>query len=244
LSSRIDTAMSELNGFRRIERDSLRDRVYEEIRAGIFAGRFAPGERVTIRALAAALGVSPTPVREALGRLVAEGAFAPLANGSVAVPELDAERFAELLEMRLALEGLAAARAAGRIAPAETDRLAGLLDVLGGLAARHDWAGYLARHRDFHFRVYEAAGMPLLTGTIEGLWMRCGPALGFVVPEYVARKRGATHHAALVDALRRGDAEGARTAVVADISEAGAYIASLAGPDGTIRYARPERRIA
>ncbi|MGE0253443.1 MAG: GntR family transcriptional regulator [Alphaproteobacteria bacterium] len=236
--------MSDLNGLRRLERDSLRDRVYEEIRAGIFAGRFAPGERVTIRALAAALGVSPTPVREALNRLIAEGAFAPLANGSVAVPELDAGRFAELLEMRLALEGLAAARAAGRIAPAELAALDALLAELSGLAGRRAWAAYLDRHRDFHFRVYAAAGMPLLTATVEGLWMRCGPALGFVVPDYVARKRGATHHAALVDALRRGDAEGARAAVIADIGEAGAYIASLAGADGTIRHPRPERRSA
>ena len=104
--------MTAAYALRPVGRDSLRDQAYAAIRDGVLAGRFAPGERVTIRALAASLGTSPTPVREALNQLVAEGTFELLPNGSASIPAMTLDRFAQLRAMREALEGLAAERAA------------------------------------------------------------------------------------------------------------------------------------
>jgi DNA-binding GntR family transcriptional regulator len=230
--------MSAVYGLRRVERDSLRDQAYAEIRQGVLGGRFAPAERVTIRALAASLGTSPTPVREALNQLVAEGIFELLPNGSASIPPMTVARFVQLMAMRQALEGLAADRAAAAIDAAGPARLAGLLDDLQALAAAGDYRAYLARHREFHFAVYQAAGMPLLTEAIDGLWLRCGPVLNFVVPDYVRRKKGAAHHAALVAALAAGDGAGARAAVHGDIADAGNYLQGLADAEGVI--ARPQ----
>src|SRR3546814_3182807 len=104
---------------------------------------------------------------------------------------MTAVRFQELVEIRQSLEGLAATRAAERTRPSECGALTALLDALQTLAAKSAWRNYLVRHREFHFRVYGAARMPMLSETIDRLWMRCGPVLTFVVPDYVARKRGA-----------------------------------------------------
>ena len=236
--------MSAGYGLRRVGRESLRDQACAGIRQGVLAGRFALGERVTIRALAASLGTSPTPVREALNQLVAEGIFELLPNGSASIPPMTVERFAQLMEMRLALEGLAAERAAAAIDARALATVHGLLDDLRRLAGGGDFRSYLARHRAFHFAVYQAAGMPLLTEAIDGLWLRCGPVLTFVVPDYVLRKKGAAHHAALVAALAGGDGAAARAAICGDIADAGTWLQGLAGDDGVIQHPRAAARTA
>ena len=236
--------MTAAYALRPVGRDSLRDQAYAAIRDGVLAGRFAPGERVTIRALAASLGTSPTPVREALNQLVAEGTFELLPNGSASIPAMTLDRFAQLRAMREALEGLAAERAAAAIDDAALSGVRGLLDELQALAAAGDFARYLARHRAFHFAVYRAAGMPLLTEAIDALWLRCGPVLRFVVPEYVRRKKGAAHHAALVAALGTGDGAAARAAVCGDIADAADWLCGLADAGGVIRDRRAAARRA
>ena len=73
------------------------------------AGRFQPGQTVTLRGLARSLGTSPMPVREALRRLIAERALDLGPNRSARVPVVTSAKYAEICEVRIALEGLAAA---------------------------------------------------------------------------------------------------------------------------------------
>src|SRR5262245_38899724 len=106
-------------------RVTLADGVYESIKALIMDHAVAPGDRTTIDALASQLGVSPTPVREALARLESDGLVRkrPLA-GYTTTPLLSRAQFEELFEMRLLLEPAAARRAAGAgLASADTDLL-------------------------------------------------------------------------------------------------------------------------
>src|SRR3977135_4649241 len=93
---------------------SLRHQVYDSLREALTAGRFLPGQKLTFRFVAGALGVSLTPVREALRRLVAEGAFEMQPNRSVRVPLMTRAKILELRDIRIALEGLAAKQAAKR----------------------------------------------------------------------------------------------------------------------------------
>src|SRR5919202_2566625 len=107
---------------RPLRRLTLTDDVYEAVKSLIMDHRLAPGERVTIDALARQLEVSPTPVREALARLEADGLVRkrPLA-GYTATPLLTRAEFEELFEMRMLLEPAAARRAAGAgLSAAET----------------------------------------------------------------------------------------------------------------------------
>src|SRR5882757_4956641 len=91
---------------------SLRTQVYESLREALTIGRFVPGQKLTFRFIAGTLGVSLTPVREALRRLVAEGAFEMQPNRSVRVPLMTRARILELRDIRKSLEGLAAYKAA------------------------------------------------------------------------------------------------------------------------------------
>ena len=90
----------------KIEHQTLNDRAYGEIRKGLISSRFQPGQVLVIRNLAEAYGISTTPVREALQRLVAERLLFLLPNRSIAVPSLSVEKFTELARIRCALEGL------------------------------------------------------------------------------------------------------------------------------------------
>ena len=91
---------------------SLRSQVYDSLRDALTAGRFTPGQKLTFRFIAGTLGVSLTPVREAVRRLVAEGAFEMRPNRSVRVPLMTRDKILELRDIRMAVEGLATEKAA------------------------------------------------------------------------------------------------------------------------------------
>lgn len=94
-------------------RATLTDRVFAELRAGILAGRFRPGERLVEERLSPEYGVSRVPMREAIKRLAAEGLAAPAEDGrGMAVVRLDPGMVEELVETRAVLEGLNARFAA------------------------------------------------------------------------------------------------------------------------------------
>jgi DNA-binding GntR family transcriptional regulator len=159
---------------RPLRRLTLTDDVYEAVKSLIMDHRIAPGERVTIDALARELAVSPTPIREALARLESDGLVRkrPMAGYST-TPLLTRAEFEELFDMRLLLECPAAARAAARRAAADLDveALAGEADLPDRLSgdgyAGH--AAFTAQDALFHERIAEASGNALLHATFVRL---------------------------------------------------------------------------
>lgn len=227
----------EAHQFRKIKPEPMGDRAYVALRDALFAGRFEPGGNLPLRTLAENFGTSITPVRDAVSRLIAQGVLELGPRNSARVPELGNEQLSELTIVRCELEGLATQEAV-KVAPAAVaSSLEARLTEMRALIAEKDFGRYLSVHRGFHFEIYAAAQSPLLQEMIENLWLRCGPVLSFVVPEYVTSLKGTDHHTAVVDAFRRGDAEAARSEVVADIEEASAYLLSLTDETGTIRRA-------
>jgi DNA-binding GntR family transcriptional regulator len=152
---------------RSLRRITLTEDVYEAVKSLIMDHRIAPGDRVTIDALARQLTVSPTPVREALARLESEGLVGKRAMaGYSTTPLLTRAEFEELFEMRLLLECPAAARAARRRAAGEldVDALAGVADLPDHLSG-DGYAGHAAFTTQdglFHERVAEASGNAML----------------------------------------------------------------------------------
>src|SRR5690606_5351375 len=92
----------------RLEYRALSDQAYAAIKQELISGRFAPRQMLVLRTLAETYGISTTPVREALQRLVGEGLLEMLPNRSIAVPDWDPAKFSELYRIRCELEGLAA----------------------------------------------------------------------------------------------------------------------------------------
>lgn len=211
---------------RQVDVTTIQERVYQELRDALYQGRFLPGEVVTIRSLAAGLGTSPMPVREAIQRLVAEDALTQLPNRTIRVAALTMEKYDEWIRLRSEVEGYAAQRAATRATPALCNRLRAINQKFGAAIAAEDASGMLEGNQHFHFAVYEAAESEALLKIIGSLWLRFGPMLAAVqnVPGSIEMfQRGIEVHERVIQAMERHDAVGARFALALDIRAAASW---------------------
>ncbi|GAJ97080.1 GntR family transcriptional regulator [Agrobacterium rhizogenes] len=224
----------------RVERNTLADVVYSEIKELILSGLIAPGERLTLRRLAAAVGTSPMPVRDAVSRLVAEKALEMLPNRSIQVSWPSRERFEEIIAIRCTVEGLAAEAACRRRTEAELNEIKREAEMFETFAhgATPDPMEAMRANRRMHFAIYRAAGMPTLLQIIEALWLQVGPvfwaSVGGEIKAHAAGKSASDtsemldttyrSHAALVNAIEARDGERARQAVVNDVEKAAVMI--------------------
>jgi DNA-binding GntR family transcriptional regulator len=194
------------------------DRVYLSLRRGLIEGRFIPGRSVTLRGIANDLGVSPTPVRAAVTRLVAERALSISETRRVSVPALSREMLEELMAARLVLEPEAAVRALPYLDPSAIADLKAQDERLEACLVSGDVAGYMAANHAFHFGIYAAAPSRVFTPLIEQLWLQFGPFMRVVYGRVGTGKLIDQHEAALA-AVARGDAAGLRAAIAADIRD-------------------------
>lgn len=197
----------------------MHDRVYGALRDALIVGRIPPGRGVSLRSLAADLGVSAMPVRDAVRRLVAERALAiNPANKRVSVPVLTPARLDQLAQARTWIEPELAARAAPRADAALIRALREADAAVDRALQGGDVDGYLAANHAFHFLIYERAGAEVLLSLAASLWLQTGPFMRVVFGRIGTAGIVVDHHAEALDALRAGDAEAARRAVAADIS--------------------------
>jgi DNA-binding GntR family transcriptional regulator len=184
--------------------------VYASLRDAIWEGRFAPGERIGEEEVARSLGVSRTPVREALRRLQERGLLAIGAGRSLVVAELSKGQVIELYAMREILEGSAARFAAQHANEAEIDMLHRLLDELDKHA--DDARMLVALNRRFHGAICEAAHNRYLTQTLDGMHDAMALLHGntFRVPN--RRDQSDAEHRRIVRAIERRNADEAEQA--------------------------------
>jgi DNA-binding GntR family transcriptional regulator len=147
---------------------SLADQAYQAIREGIATGTFAAGERVTERGLAGRLGVSPTPVREALRRLEQDGLIERVSARELRVVEHSPESLHELLLTGAALRALEARFATPKLEQAALDRMGEIVDALGSESTR-TIAEYLRLAREFDREIERAADNATLRALIESV---------------------------------------------------------------------------
>jgi DNA-binding GntR family transcriptional regulator len=199
-----------------LERETAHARVYRELREAIVTGRFVPGRPVTLRGVAAELGVSPMPVREALRQLVAERALVMHDNRRIAVPAMSPARFAELCLARALIEPELATLALPRTTAADAAAMAAVDRDIDAALARGDIEAYMRENYAFHFRLYRAAGSSVLLPLVESLWLQVGPFLRMVVGR-LGTGTIVDRHQAAVAAMRRRDVAALREAIRADI---------------------------
>ncbi len=210
--------------------DTLTDQAYQRLHHELMTGALLPEQVLTVRGVAERFGVSLTPVREAVQRLVAERGLEVVGGRVIRVPRLDVETYREILKIRMELEPLAAREAASRIAHAEILRLEQVV-------ARHVTAiragnalGTLAENTEFHLSIYRASQQPILVGIIEGLWRRVGPTLNLLFPRYCGSLTGHEIHLQAVEALHRRDAEALAKAVRDDLVHGSGFLVRLLDP--------------
>jgi DNA-binding GntR family transcriptional regulator len=212
----------------------LHQQVYDSLREALTAGRFSPGQKVTFRFIAGALGVSMTPVREALRRLVTEGVLEMQPNRSVRIPLMTRTKVLELRDIRTTLEGLAAEKAAHAATESLISRLRAITEEIGEARRIGDFAMDRRKLREFHFSIYTAAGQPTLLRLIEGLWLQTGPYMNLLYPDFVSSPYGPELRQRVIAALAARDADAARKEVASDIHRTLTYISGLADAQGVI----------
>lgn len=194
----------------------LHERVYEELRTALISGKFTPGQKLSSRKLAAALGTSDMPVRAAISRLTAEGGLVQLANGTFIVPVLSSNRFREVMELRALLEGRATALACGRIDTAGFRRLHKYSSDLDGASRRVDIVAYLDMNQKLKFTIYGYCNSPNLYALIEMLWLKAGPALRYH-SQVLREITKINFHREAIKSLERGNSAAAARAITRDI---------------------------
>jgi DNA-binding GntR family transcriptional regulator len=162
---------------------SKNEAVYAELRQRILSGRLPPGASINQEQVATDLGVSTTPVREALRRLEAEGLVTAFAHREVVVSRLDPAELSAIYEVRETLDALAVSLAAERHTG---DDAAQITEAMARVAAGADGDDAVEVNRRFHAAVYTASHNPVLIELLDSLWDRSDRyrrAVGFISTE-------------------------------------------------------------
>jgi DNA-binding GntR family transcriptional regulator len=203
------------------------DRATEALRKGILGGRYAPGERLGEVDLANRLGLSRTPVREALRRLSAEGLVEITANKGARVVEYPQQDLDHIFQIRAQVEGLAAKAAARTASEEDIDRLEEIATVLAG----HAEAGRLDKvyklNTEYHSTLNGLAGSSVLPATVASLIHSSVLLKTLHSFDDAAMRRSVHHHLEIVAALRARDGDWAEAVMRAHLLSARA---SLLGP--------------
>ncbi len=202
----------------RTQTQPVHEWVYQALCDAILSGEFVPGVSVTLRGIADRLGISPMPVREAIRRLVAEGALEVLSNRRVSVAPMNQQRFDELFIARLALEPELAVLAMSKLDKKDIKQLTLIDMTLNQSLASGEVDTYINCNRRFHFGIYEKASSPVLLPLVKSLWLQFAPftriVFGRVGTDYLQ-----DYHLDSLTALRKGDQSAFRQAIELDIRE-------------------------
>lgn len=194
------------------------EQVYRTLRMQIMHGELEPGAHLTLRGLGKSFGVSMTPAREAIRRLVAEGALTLSASGRVATPQLSNERIEELAKLRALIEPELASRALPRAHLALIERLQAINSANAEAVVKQDAVGYIRTNLEFHRTLYLRAQAPAMLALLETVWLQLGPTMRALYGR-LRRSEAPPHHRMIIAALKAGDEPGLRLAVRTDVTQ-------------------------
>ncbi|WP_298853584.1 GntR family transcriptional regulator [uncultured Ruegeria sp.] len=206
------------------------EQVYQTLRSQILFGELVPGQPVTIQGLTDSLGVGMTPVREAIRRLISDGALVFQGNRRVSVPLLSTGDIAEMIFARISIESELSKRATANLQTEDIDRLERIDRRLDRMIADGDVGGYLRLNQAFHETLYSHANAPILSDLAERLWLRFGPSLRVVCGRFGTQSLP-DRHKDIIAALRNCDAEKVAKATAQDIEQGMELIAEALTSD-------------
>ena len=205
----------------RIRRRPLHEEVVERLRDMIVEGDLAAGKRLNETALADVLGVSRTPIREALKLLASEGMVELLPNRGARVVDMSSTEIAELFEVISGIERHAAELTAQRITAGEIEKLEGLHERMASHFRNRNRREYAKLNNEVHLAVVALSGNETLRGLHRSLMTKVR-RVRYLALELDERWRESfDEHLALLDALRRKDSRKAGTIMLAHVRETG-----------------------
>lgn len=214
---------------------NLRVLAYNRLKEIVIQGAFPPNEKLTVRSVAAELGMSTTPARDAINRLLAERALIYAGPKTVVIPTLTLEVLDEVTAARLALEGPAAEHSVLSISDNDIEELETCQDLMEQNLHGGDYRQVLKGNRDFHFLIYNRSNWPRIVSIIESLWLQIGPSLHELYGKFAMHQEAVSNHLWILEGLRRRDAQKVRSGIEQDIRD---------GRDGISAYLKDRGRRA
>jgi len=196
---------------------TLAEDIYDRLRSAIMTGAVKPGEKISARSVADSAKVSFTPAREAVARLIAEGALELAGPKSVIVPTLTREALDEITKIRLNVEGMAAEAAAENLSKSDIKELEAIQKKYHRARTSHLFQESLIINEDFHFKIYNACKMPRLIAFIESLWLQIGPSFNLFDTEGPLPEYPQEFHRDAIAGLHAGKGRQVRKAIQDDI---------------------------
>ena len=197
---------------------SAQERVYRGLRNQIMFGQINPAQALTLRGVGKSFGVSMTPAREAIQRLVAEGALYMSGSGRISTPELNNDRIEELSALRSLLEVELASRALPRAHLALIERLKAINGMIGTAISEYDAVSFIRTNLEFHRTLYLRAQAPAMLAIVETVWLQLGPTMRSLY-ERLQRKETPHFHKLILAALAAGDEPSLRLAIRSDVTQ-------------------------
>ncbi|HZS94902.1 MAG TPA: GntR family transcriptional regulator [Chloroflexota bacterium] len=198
---------------------SLGEQIYQTLRRALMRGEFAPGSRIIETVIADQLGVSRTPVREALSRLTVEGWLESRPNKGVIVAGITPRQVVERYALRQVLEGYAARQAAERVTDDMLDRLDHICETAARSVSDQQAVEFARLDGELHEGILRAAG----NETLISIWRQyLHPARHtmFALGTRDHRERLVANHRDIVAALRQHDPDSAEKAMIAHLDYA------------------------
>lgn len=221
-------AYNGLNGLKLQNYQPLRDVVFEHLRNSILNGDLAPGERLMEVQLAEQLGVSRTPVREAIRKLELEGLVVMVARKGAYVADVSVKDILDVLEVRSVLEGLGAALAAERMTDDEMEEL----ELISYHFKRHiennDIEGMIEKDMQFHDRIIQSTRNPKLIQIAQSLQEQVQRFRITYFSEYTKSKELLGEHQSILEAIANRDSAMAQKMAQNHIDMLGQTILSFA----------------
>lgn len=213
--------MTEINAdySRREQPPNIGDTVYSQLKERLSRGAYRPGDKLSIRSVSEVLDVGLSPARDAVNRLVADGALVYAGPKTVIIPVLSDADLREITLIRIALEGLAAEVAISNCSQYDIDLLSEIQVKINAALEAEAYGDALWHNKEFHFHVYGLSRLPHLISMIEPQWLRVGPSFYGLYPEFARARHGVRNHEMVIEALVDRDGGALRAAIENDIRD-------------------------
>ncbi|UZE50920.1 GntR family transcriptional regulator [Rhodopseudomonas sp. P2A-2r] len=204
-------------------REMLHEQIFTLLKRNLMMGRFAPGQKLPLRSLAASLGTSLMPVRDALQRLESIGCVISTANRTMMVPSFSIKELQDIRTLRMLLEGTAAERAAIERTDAELADLRRYCTDIETAADTHNLDLFLEANYNFHMAIADMSRISFVSNLLEPLWMRIGPVVRQSKPDQAHIRKAVKYHLKACSAIAERDPVAAAAAIREDIMECNEY---------------------
>ncbi|WP_425446256.1 GntR family transcriptional regulator [Dethiothermospora halolimnae] len=219
---------SDLNNLNLHDYKPLREIVFESLRQAIIEGDLRPGERVMEVQLAEKLGVSRTPVREAIRKLELEGLLVMVPRKGAYVADVSFKDVLNVIEVRASLEGLAASLSAERMTEEEIEKLKEKGKEFNKCLKENDTDGMIQKDVEFHDIIFQGTRNDRLVSIVESLRDQIHRFRVAYIREYEQSHNLETEHEKIIEAICKRDTKKAREHAQYHIENAENYIVAKA----------------